>query len=211
MLDGGLRARIYDAAILPLTTAWYGAVLDRLPEGATLLDVGIGTGGALAANAETLRRKTIRVTGIDIDPDYIARCRRSIAGAGLEDAVEARLESVYDHTGGPYDAVYFSASFMLLPDPGGALDHVRALLSAEGRLYFTQTFENQRSPLMERLKPLLRTLTTIDFGRVTYEDEFREELRTADVDLIEMARLGGTRARSYHIAVARPGDAPPPS
>ena len=78
-------------------------------------------------------------------------------------------------------------------------------------LYFTQTFENRRSPLMERLKPMLRTLTTIDFGRVTYEEDFREELRTADVELIEMARLGGNRARSYHIAVARPGDAPAPS
>ena len=211
MLDGGLRARIYDTAILPLTTAWYAAVLERLPEGAALLDVGIGTGGALAANAETLRRKRIRVTGIDIDPDYIARCRRSIDDSGLEDLVEARLESVYDHEGGPYDAVYFSASFMLLPDPRGALDHVRALLAPEGRLYFTQTFENRRSPLMERLKPMLRTLTTIDFGRVTYEEDFREELRTADVELIEMARLGGNRARSYHIAVARPGDAPAPS
>ena len=211
MPNGGLRARIYDAAILPLTTSWYAAVLDRIPDGAALLDVGIGTGGALAANAETLRRKRIRVTGIDIDADYIARCRRSIADAGLEDLVEARLESVYDHTGGPYEAVYFSASFMLLPDPRRALDHVRTLLTPTGRMYFTQTFENQRSPLMERLKPMLRTLTTIDFGRVTYEDEFRKELRTADVDLIEMARLGGNRARSYHIAVARPGPAPQPS
>jgi hypothetical protein len=52
---------------------------------------------------------------------------------------------------------------------------------------------------------MLRTLTTIDFGRVTYEDDFRTELQTANVDLVEMAKLGGTRSRSYHIAVARPG------
>lgn len=178
--------------------------MERLPDGAKILDVGIGTGGALAANAETLRRKNLRVVGIDIDADYIARCQALLADRGLEDLVEARLESVYDHTGGPYEAAYFSASFMLLPDPRAALDHVGSMLSEGGRLYFTQTFENQRSALMERFKPMLRTLTTIDFGRVTYEDDFRTELATANVDLIEMEKLGGNRSRSYHLAVARP-------
>lgn len=179
-------------------------MLDRVPDGASILDVGIGTGGALVANAATIRRKDLRVTGIDIDPDYIARCKRLVGEHDLEGRVEAHLESVYDHTAGPYDAAYFSASFMLLPDPRRALDHVGSLLEEDGCLYFTQTFENQRSALMERFKPMLRTLTTIDFGKVTYEDDFRAELATAQVDLLEMARLGGNRARSYHLAVARP-------
>lgn len=204
---GTVRARIYDAAILPLTTSWYAAVLGRVPEHARVLDVGIGTGGALVANAETLRAKNLVVTGIDIDADYIARCRRLVVERGLADRVEPRLESAYDHRGGPYDAVYFSASFMLLPEPQRALEHASSLLTGHGRLYFTQTFENTRSPFMERLKPVLRALTTIDFGRVTYEDEFRAELETAGVELLEMERLGGNRARSYHLAVASP--APP--
>lgn len=203
--SGGLRARIYDAAILPLTTSWYAAVLDRVPDGSRILDVGIGTGGALVANGHTLRHKDLHVTGIDIDRDYIERCRRLVAEHRLEDRVLARLESVYDHRSGPYEAVYFSASFMLLPDPRRALDHVGAMLTPDGRLYFTQTFENERSALIERVKPMLRTLTTIDFGRVTYEDDFRAELDAARIELLEMSRLGGTRSRSYHIAVARPG------
>lgn len=199
----GLRARIYDAAILSLTTHWYAEVLARVPDGAHLLDVGIGTGGALAHNADTVRDKSLRVTGIDIDADYVERCRARIEEAGLGDQVQVRLESVYDHHGGPYDAIYFSASFMLLPDPRGALDHVGHLLSPRGQLYFTQTFENERSAFMERFKPMLRRLTTIDFGRVTYEDDFRSELHGAGVEISEMTRLGGTKARSYHLAVAR--------
>ena len=200
---GGLRARIYDAAILSLTTHWYAEVLDRVPEGATLLDVGIGTGGALAGNADRVREKNLRVVGIDIDGDYVARCTARLGEAGLADHVEARLESVYEHHGGPYDAIYFSASFMLLPDPQKALDHVGHQLSESGRLYFTQTFENERSAFMERLKPMLRTLTTIDFGKVTYEDDFRAELARANVTIEELTRLGGTRARSYFLAVGR--------
>ena len=46
-----LRARIYDAAIVHMTAAWYRAVLERQPPGCRLLDVGIGTGSALLANA----------------------------------------------------------------------------------------------------------------------------------------------------------------
>jgi SAM-dependent methyltransferase len=95
---------------------------------------------------------------------------------GLDGIVAPRLESVYDHRGGPYDAAYFSASFMLLPDPPAALRHVRSLLVPDGRIYFTQTFEHTPSRAVETLKPLLRLLTTIDFGRVTYEADFRRAL-----------------------------------
>jgi len=51
-----VRAWIYDRAILPLTASWYAEVLGRVPERARLLDVGIGTGGALVAHAELVRR-----------------------------------------------------------------------------------------------------------------------------------------------------------
>ena len=198
------RAAIYDTAIVGLTAGWYRAVLARLPEGCRLLDIGIGTGSALLANAETLREKGIRVTGLDIDADYVARCNREVERRGLGDVVTARLESVYDHAGGPYDAAYFSGSFMLLPDPPAAVRHVVSLLSPGGRLWFTQTFEHERSPVVERLKPLLRRLTTIDFGRVTYEDDFRRALDAGGVAIDERVVLHAGSRRSALLLGARP-------
>jgi ubiquinone/menaquinone biosynthesis C-methylase UbiE len=53
-----VRSAVYDAAIVGLTADWYRAVLERLPNGCRLLDVGIGTGAALIANADVLREKT---------------------------------------------------------------------------------------------------------------------------------------------------------
>ena len=48
---------IYDVIIVNMTARWYAAVLAQLgahlPAGARVLDVGIGTGSALAANAQT--------------------------------------------------------------------------------------------------------------------------------------------------------------
>jgi SAM-dependent methyltransferase len=198
------RAAIYDAAIVRLTAAWYGAVLKRLPRGCHLLDIGIGTGSALLANAGMLDERDLRVTGVDIDADYVARCRAAVRRAGLSARIEPRLESIYDHRGGPYGAAYFSASFMLLPDPPAALRHVCALLAPGGALYFTQTFEHSRSASMERLKPMLRNLTTIDFGRVTYEADFRRALAAGGVEVDAIETLHPGRRRSGILAVAHP-------
>jgi cyclopropane fatty-acyl-phospholipid synthase-like methyltransferase len=179
-------------------------VIDRLPIGARLLDVGIGTGGALARNADRVRARDLRVVGVDIDPDYVARCRRRLAAAELSDRVEVRLQSVLDHTGGPYDAVYFSASFMLLPDPAGALRHVSGLLAPEGRVFFTQTFQDRPSRLLEKAKPLLKRVTTIEFGRVTYEDDFRRTVADGGLELLELVTMQRRGSRSYRLAVGAP-------
>ena len=212
-----MRAWIYDALILRLTSAWYRAVLERVPVGSRVLDVGIGTGGALAANAALVRERRLEIVGVDIDADYVARCLDHVTRAGLANRVEVRLETLSAHRAGGargsegadragrrYDAIYFSGSFMLMDDPVRALAEACSLLAPGGAVYFTQTFEKRRSPLLERAKPLLRKLTTIDFGRVTYEDDFRRVLAAGAVELEALDVIGGNRRRSYVLARAYP-------
>ncbi|GAA0930209.1 class I SAM-dependent methyltransferase [Pseudonocardia zijingensis] len=206
-LRSAVRAWVYDRVIAGMTADWYRNVLARLPDGARLLDVGIGTGEALARCADVVRAKQLAVTGLDIDRDYLARCRSALERAGLSDRVSPVLGSVYDHRGGPYDAVYFSASLMLLPDPAAAIAHVASLLSPQGRLYSTQTFHHRRSPLLEWAKPLAQHVTTIHFGRVTYEHEFRKAFADAGVEIEELTTMHSTRRSSYRLAVARVPDA----
>jgi 2-polyprenyl-3-methyl-5-hydroxy-6-metoxy-1,4-benzoquinol methylase len=198
------RARVYNAAIVPLTASWYRAVLEHVPPRCKLLDVGIGTGAALVANSALLAEKDLQVTGIDVDSAYVEQCRRAISSAGLADRVTVRLQSVYDHHGASYDAIYFSASFMLLPDPSAALRHVCGLLHPGGRIYFTQTFEHERSRFAEVVKPLLRLVTTIDFGRVTYEADFQSALAAGGVVQEEARWLDSGKRRSSRFVVARP-------
>ncbi|HZG44024.1 MAG TPA: methyltransferase [Longimicrobium sp.] len=198
-----IRSLVYDTLILRLTSRWYAEVLERVPEGAALLDVGIGTAGALLANAALVTRKRLRVTGIDIDGDYVEHARRRLRVSPLRDRAEVRLESVYDHRGGPYDAVYFSGSFMLLPQPEQALRHCGARLVPGGRIFFTQTIQMQRARWMELLKPLLKRVTSIDFGRVTYQDEFRAQIHAAGLELEELTTLARHGSRASCIAVAR--------
>ncbi len=202
-----LKAAVYDTAIVSMTSGWYAAVVESLAPSCRLLDVGIGTGAALLANADAVRERDLRIVGIDIDRAYVERCRDGIAATGLDDSIEVRLESVYDHGGGPYDAVYFSGSFMLLPDPAAALRHVAGLLAPGARVYFTQTFEHERSRVLERLKPALRWITTIDFGAVTYEDEMLGTLAAAGFEVERRTTLHAGRKRSSVLVVAaRRGD-----
>ena len=199
-----MRGWLYDLMAAPVTTSWYAAALERVPEGARMLDVGIGTGRALVAHADRIRAQGLHVTGLDVDEGYVRRCRRQVAAAGLDERVSVRFESLLDHDGGPYDVICFSASFMLMPDPQEALERAKALLATDGRLMFTQTFETRPSRLVEWLKPRLRWLTTIEFGRVTYEEEFRRCLARGDVRLEEMTVLSEGRRRTFRLAVARP-------
>lgn len=199
-----MRAWIYDKAILPLTAGWYREVLQRIPASSKVLDVGIGTGGALLANSELVRQRGLKITGVDIDADYIKQARKAVDDHGMSEHVEPLLESVYDHQGGPYDAVYFAASFMLMPDPPAALTHVKTLLAPEGRIFFTQTFEERKSFLAERAKPLLKRVTTIDFGQVTYERDFLDVLEEGGLQVMELTTMGQRGRRTFRLAMTRP-------
>ncbi|MGM0632175.1 MAG: class I SAM-dependent methyltransferase [Pseudomonadota bacterium] len=198
-----IRSFIYDMLILRLTSRWYAEVLNRVPHGSALLDVGIGTSGALLANADLIRQKDLHITGIDIDVDYIRRARRRIRGSRLKNRAEVNLESVYEHQGGPYDAVYFSGSLMLLPEPELALRHCSDLLGPGGCIYLTQTIQLRSTRWLEIVKPRLKQLTSIDFGRVTYKDDFNAQIRAAGLELEELTTLARHGDRADCIAVAR--------
>lgn len=199
-----MRAWIYNKALMGLTPHWYENVLTRVPHGARLLDVGIGTGEALLRNTALIREKELQIQGVDIDEDYMKFCQKNIEENGMETQIQARCESVYDHAEKPYDGVYFGASFMLLPDPPKALHHVASLLSENGRLYFTQTFHDKKAPIMEKVKPLLHRVTTIHFGKVTYEEDFRSVIEDAGMTLEHLDVMGTSGKTSYRIAVVVP-------
>ena len=199
-----MRAWIYNKALMGLTPQWYAEVLERLPEEAQLLDVGIGTGGALLRNVDTIRQKRLTIQGVDIDADYLKRCQTHIEDEGMQEQIAVRHQSVYDHTDGPYDGVYFGASFMLLPDPIKALHHVSRLLKPGGQLYFTQTFHDKPSPIMEKVKPMLHRVTTIHFGRVTYEQDFRNVIEEAGMTLKSLDVMSTRGKTSFRLAVVSP-------
>lgn len=194
-------ATIYDIVIIRMTKVWYKAVLERVAPGSRILDIGIGTATALVdgANKDLVKEKKLTVVGIDYEAAYIRKAQQVVADAGLSAQVVCHCQSIYEEKlydlfAGPakFDAAYFSGSLTLMPDPPEALKAAAHMLKSGGLIYVTQTFQNRPSPMMEKLKPLLQKITTIDFGRVTYHKEVAEIVTKAGMTIVEDKPVPGS-------------------
>ena len=113
-------------------------------------------------------------------------------------------ESIYDYNTSlntKFDAIYFSSSLMIMPDPIKALTHCVSMFkfNNKGIIYITQTFE-EKEYNFEFIKPLLKFIITIDFGNVTYYNDFMDTIAKAKLKIVENKKLGaqGT-ARTYRL------------
>jgi len=192
-------AEVYDGVIIRMTARWYKAVLTRLGHKQRLLDIGIGTATALARNAHHVLEKQLTVVGIDYEEAYVRKAAQVVRDAGLNEAVVLHCKSIYDPQlpmlfsgAAKFDAVYFSGSLTLMPDPGAALRAAASMLNDKGLIYVTQTFQNQPSPITAMVKPLLRALTTIDFGVVTYKADMDAIIESSGLSLLEDSPIPGS-------------------
>jgi ubiquinone/menaquinone biosynthesis C-methylase UbiE len=197
MLVQKLAPEIYDVIIVKMTEKWYAEVISRLAPKSRVLDVGIGTGSALARNAKAIADKDLRFVGVDYEDAYVKKCARVMKQHALSDSVSAVCASVYDarleeYVGREFDAVYFSGSISLMPDPVGALHASAKLLKPNGRIYVTQTFQRRGTAVFARIKPLLKYVTTIDFGKLTYETEFDALCRQSGMKVLEKSLIPGS-------------------
>jgi len=210
----GLKADIYDFLIIRMTTKWYAAVLERCAGGDRIIDVGIGTATALVNNKEILQRKNLVVVGIDPEAEYIKKAGEVISAAGISERCKVNCASIYDpklrmlFTGAArFDAAYFSGSLTLMPDPAAALKCAASMLTDKGVIYITQTFQNRPSPIMERLKPLLRRFTSVDFGKVFYHAEVQSIVAKAGMQVVEDNPVSGSidnAAQTARLIVLKP-------
>ncbi len=201
-----LRSVIYDLLFYKLSKFWYSQVLDGLADDAKLLDIGIGTGTSLIANEEILRKKQIHVQGIDINQSYLDACQKKIDQKQLNALIKVKNQDMYHLEPNPYyDAVYFSASFMILPSQADALRVIKTNLKPDGVVCFTQTFATKKSRFWEFVKPKLVWITSVHFGKVTYLEPFLKQLDDCGFTVVknEILSTQGS-AREMRIITAKP-------
>lgn len=183
-----MKNQLYAFFIDGVTNLCYGSCLDYFTPGARILDVGIGNGIMIKEHHALIREKGIRIVGVDLNEGYLAHCRELIRAHDLTDRIQvhhASVEKFQPGNGDFFDYILFSMSFMLFRDQGMVLDRVRKWLKPEGKVVFFQTMFRERSLFMELVKPRLKYVTTIDFGKVTYEDDFYRLLQGRDLSVLE--------------------------
>ena len=127
------NAASYDDLPIPMTR-WGAAVLQRLELDGDerVLDAGCGTGQVTALLLERLPRGT--VVALDASPAMIAAARERHEQLGthrVEYLVHDLLEPI---PGGPYDAVFSTATFHWVPDHERLFGNLAAALRPGGRL-----------------------------------------------------------------------------
>jgi ubiquinone/menaquinone biosynthesis C-methylase UbiE len=170
-----MRNWFYQLLVQRTTNECYKGFLNHVPTGSRLLDVGIGNGLMIDTFHPLIRLKQLRITGIDIDADYLRHCRELIQKHGLEEVIDvchAPAEQYTPPEPGCFDGVLFCMSFMVLNDPHVVLRRARDWLKPGGQLVFAQAMFKKRSRLVDWVKPKLKYLTMIDFGTAIYEKDF---------------------------------------
>ena len=114
-------------------------------------------------------------------------------------AIRAQLSSLFSGDA-RFDAVYFSGSLTLMPDPPKALRIGASMLKDGGRVYITQTFQDRKSSWAEVVKPWLQTITTIDFGKVTYRTEMEAIISRAGLTILEDGPVAGSISTAWQTA-----------
>ena len=240
-------AQVYDFLILHMTRRWYEAVFDVIEADISthgpaapvvgpaaqcshphhrshayrLLDVGIGTGTALATQAHRIVGKQLAVVGVDLSRPYCAAAQDHMKEAGIDQQVAVHCGSIYDVTvqellppqgdatcGGQrsstkqplFDAAYFSGSLTLMPDPVAALAAAASMVKPGGAVFITQTYQKRYTPLLGTLKPLLKYLTTIDFGPLTYESELDDIIAKSGCTVETNAPIAGSINTRFQVA-----------
>jgi len=188
----------------------YRNCLGHFGQNAAILDVGIGNGLMMKNYHPLIKSKGLKIIGLDINKTYLNHCDNLIQSYGLEDYIQicnTPVESYVPQNGNGYDFILFSMSFMLLEDQKSVLDRVKHWLAPGGQIVFFQTVFKLKFILMEVIKPRLRYITTIDFGKITYETDFFSLLDETNLSILEDRLLKHTWYKGeYRMIVTKNGD-----
>lgn len=99
-----------------------------------------------------------------------------------------------------FDAAYFSGSISLIPDPPTALRAAAKMVKPGGKVYVTQTYQRLAPPGSGVLKPLLKHLTTIDFGALVSEEDILRILRDSGLKVEEHCVIPGSIDHAMQVA-----------
>ena len=170
-----MKNLLYKLIINDATNHCYKNCLNYFSDNSTVLDVGIGNGVMVKNHHPLIKSKGLRVTGIDIDKSYINHCNNLIRTCQLENYIKIHHEPVETYEPPKkefFDFILFSMSFMLFNNQEFVLDRIKNWLKPDGEIVFFQAMFKEKVRLIEFIKPKLKYITTIDFGKATYEKDF---------------------------------------
>jgi SAM-dependent methyltransferase len=154
------------------------SVLKELPPNSTILDFGCGS-GICYKNIDTINlivKSNFKITGIDINELAIHKFKERINSNSLTDRINLKYGDIlttdfiekFDYIILSESAPLISKEFMIK-----IIFHIKNnLLKSGGKIIFINNLIENPQFVTRFIKPKLKYVTTIDFGRVIKKDEF---------------------------------------
>jgi ubiquinone/menaquinone biosynthesis C-methylase UbiE len=159
--------------------------------------------------------RDLNVVGIDYSEAYVDQAKKTVKEHKLDGKIDIQCLSVYDskamsaliqvqacETGEIsqhlyFDAAYFSGSLSLMKDPIKALLEVARVVKSGGKIYITQTFQEESSPVLFNLflqhaKPAIKYFSTVDFGQLVTNKQVLSLYASSGLKLVEHGILPGS-------------------
>ena len=157
-------------------------ILERVPVGSRILDLGIGSGTYIEHDKvrKIVKQRKLVIDGVDISAPNVAICQQRITKHGLDDHFTVVVQDARTLTAeGAYDAILFMESFpcMSIALFVDIMKGVQKLLKPSGKnfLYHNLGDPVKMGPLLRfvarRVKPVIKLFVGIDFGRMTMQQE----------------------------------------
>jgi len=138
-----------------LVSSWLPAldgVVDKLRDGASVVDVGCGLGASTIILARAFEHSSF--VGFDIHQPSIEAARQAAADAGVERRARFEVASAQDFPGAGYDLVTLFDCLHDMGDPVGAARRIRESLADDGTLLLVEPAAAEH--LEDNLNPVSR-------------------------------------------------------
>src|SRR5574341_237441 len=180
--------------------------LADLQPGQRVLDIATGTGLAAIASARAVG-STGLVVGVDLAGEMLAKARKNITDAGLQNIelyqLDAERLSWPDAT---FDAATAALCIFLMPDPPAALNEWRRVLKPGGKMAVSVFGDDAFQPFSDQYVALLRKhgvpfrseRRPFATQRITHPDQCADLLRNAGFEEVQTF----SEQAGYHLASA---------
>jgi len=149
-------------------------ILQLIPDGSSVLDVGCGDGLYFTKPEviELVKAKKLNISCIDVDGGAIPICQKRVADAGISDYVTAEHIDLRE-VSKKYDIVLFMESFPVIPRPLMA-ELIGHAMTLGKKIFMYHNLVEKKDSFINILKPNLKYLTLVDFGQLTSVNEMHE-------------------------------------
>lgn len=169
----------------------YKEIFKNIPKNSKILEVGIGTGVYLTECANIIKEKNISIDGIDINKDYIKSCKNEIKKNNLDKYVKAHIEDLLKYKIDKFDYILFVQTYPVIDNMimNRMLNYLKNSPSKDAEIIFVHNLVDNKNTFKEYIKPKMKYIIGIDFGKLETHDNFDKFLTQNNMYVIEKKRL----------------------